>query len=333
MRYYNKKQRQFMIAWAKYRSYGPDEASPSRGWIPHDPGVQLGSTKIGTRYYIESKTLTNGETHVRVTSEEFTEFEPFTDEFGYLQPQKWDPGLFSQIQFAHSVANYSQLNLLRNALEIWNKIDGLYNELKDQRNKLNQSIYNENIGKENEPLLLASNGNNHLYLGDRKVQENERKPFANNNSIEQLGVPSISFGMAIGAELFDGATIRFFNKKGTNFSPKIYSPGWGGGSVGRIKTYKTSGLALKLTLAGKLLSAYNITNAVEQRAKGEITDFQFAFDELANVLSFTGGTFGAAYSLGWEVGRWISQRPGYNEYFKTPMRKLYKKWGIIDSVK
>ena len=76
----------------------------------------------------------------------------------------------------------------------------------------------------------------------------------NSNSNTESGYSSSGFYISVtnlalkttNSLLDKPPTFRMFNKGGTNFSPKIYNPGWSGGSAGQIKTYNVLKTASRL---------------------------------------------------------------------------------------
>ena len=108
-------------------------------------------------------------------------------------------------------------------------------------------------------------------------------------------------GMSIGEENVKGATFRLFNKRGTNFSPKLYPSGWLGGSAGKIKTF---GLAKTgLSILGKALGAYNAYDINEKYRNGEISKGMMRIEQASNLFSTLGGIYGASWGTGWELGK------------------------------
>ena len=144
------------------------------------------------------------------------------------------------------------------------------------------------------------------------------------NSSSGMGPSLLGAGLAVGEEGLSGSTFRLYNQKGTNFSPKLYSSGWGGGSAGQIKTYGTSKLTLGLNVAGKSLGLYNAYNINAQHSAGQIGSFQMFLEQGSNAYSTLGGIYGAAWGIGWEAGRAITNTSGYQGWKQDtwlPFRK------------
>ena len=133
------------------------------------------------------------------------------------------------------------------------------------------------------------------------------------------GNTSILFStLGLGAELsqktLQNSTLRFFNQRGTNFSMKLYTSGWKGGSRGQIKTYGTSGLAKGLKIGGYGLGLFNAASIQYQYNTGQISGFQATLEQGSNTYSTFGGIYGAAWGVGWEAGRAITTIPAYQQW-------------------
>ena len=121
-----------------------------------------------------------------------------------------------------------------------------------------------------------------------------------------------------------GATVRFFTNSGKTFNPKIYSTGWGGGSVSKIKTYKIPGVSKIVGKAfGPALGLYNANDLKNQYQNGKINGVQLGIEQTSNAFSTFGGIHGAAWGIGWESGRTITSIPGYHENFRVPFQLFF----------
>ncbi|TDE05213.1 hypothetical protein E0F91_06855 [Flavobacterium sandaracinum] len=90
----------------------------------------------------------------------------------------------------------------------------------------------------NDDGSISSSNNN--YGGDFPVisefSERNNSERETAQSLEGTTLALIVLGLDVAKEII-GATFRLMNKNSTNFSPKLYTSGWTGGSVGRITTY------------------------------------------------------------------------------------------------
>jgi hypothetical protein len=135
-----------------------------------------------------------------------------------------------------------------------------------------------------------------------------------------LGVPSGQGGP--GWEAYAGAAAStasemYYSKTfgtwmGKNF--KMYKQTWGGNGIagGKNKFGKSTSNAIKWS--GRIVGAYSGYKTIEQRVNGEIgTGWMFA--ELGTTgVSAWGGLYGAAWGVGWELGRAITTLDAYQEF-------------------
>jgi hypothetical protein len=74
--------------------------------------------------------------------------------------------------------------------------------------------------------------------------------------------------------------------------------------------------------AGFALGAYNLYSLGQNRASGRIGNITLGVEATATGISIGGGLYGAAFGIGWEAGRTVTNIPGYDKNFRKPMRKL-----------
>lgn len=98
---------------------------------------------------------------------------------------------------------------------------------------------------------------------------------------------------------------------GKNF--KIYKQKWGGNGYtgGKFKfakkvsnTFKGAGLALGVNNAFKIINDYS---------EGNISLTTMCIEEMSNAISTFGGLEGAAWGIGWELGRCVTNMEWYQE--------------------
>ena len=71
---------------------------------------------------------------------------------------------------------------------------------------------------------------------------------------------------------------------------------------------------IKLEKAGYVLGAYNAYKIYDDYEKGgEKNTAWYTIDELSNLYSTAGGLYGAAWGVGWEGGRIITNTNAYQE--------------------
>ena len=142
--------------------------------------------------------------------------------------------------------------------------------------------------------------NNAAASNSSETENNEGS--ANNAGVNKTGAAIAAIGMflADSKESLDGTTYRLLNKKGTNFSPRFYGNGWGGGSAGQIKTYsvsKTIGVAGKTVgWVGVFYSGFSMYSG-DRDAVGGTADIGMG------LYGIFGGLPGAVGSLSYELGK------------------------------
>ncbi len=114
---------------------------------------------------------------------------------------------------------------------------------------------------------------------------------------------------------------RYGTWMGKNF--KIYNQAWGGNvyTGGKNKFAKTTHNAIKWT--GRALGAWNAYSISEQRRSGNISNMQWTLEQGSNAYSTLGGIYGAAWGIGWELGRSITNTSWYQE---TKFNFWYRRW-------
>lgn len=95
---------------------------------------------------------------------------------------------------------------------------------------------------------------------------------------------------------------------------KIYKQTWGGnGATGGKNNYgKRMSNAWKW--AGRGMGAMNAYSIWDDYSNKNTVTEKFVIEQLSNVLSTFGGEYGAAWSIGWEMGRQITNSDKYQEW-------------------
>ncbi len=98
---------------------------------------------------------------------------------------------------------------------------------------------------------------------------------------------------------------------GKNF--KFYQQTWGGNRFtgGKNKYAKNTSNAIKW--GGRVLGAWNAYSINEQRRNGQINNIQWGMEQASNAYSTLGGLYGAAWGIGWELGRAVTNTSWYQE--------------------
>ena len=156
------------------------------------------------------------------------------------------------------------------------------------------------------------------------ILANAIDPNSQRGGYGEIGRAFLGAGLAFGKEVLTGSTFRLSNLRGTNFSPKLYSSGWGGGSSGQIKTYGTGTFTKGLTGFGYGLGLYNAVSVHNQYQTGGINGVQYGLEQGSNFISTFGGLEGAAWGIGWEFGRMTTETLPYQHFKRNtwlPFRK------------
>jgi hypothetical protein len=117
-------------------------------------------------------------------------------------------------------------------------------------------------------------------------------------AISSIGASTVGFSAAMLGKAYDGTTFRVYNSKG--FSPKLYESGWAGGSRGNIRTHSL-GKALKG--AGFVAGFVGTYQSIDNLASGKTSGVKGWAEVGIGMAGWLGGPFGAAASLGYEVGK------------------------------
>jgi RHS repeat-associated protein len=92
-----------------------------------------------------------------------------------------------------------------------------------------------------------------------------------------------------------------------------------GGVIVMNTAFKTEVSRLKsanfgIKWGGRALGLYNAYSIDQQFREGSINQFQRITEQGTNVASTLGGYYGAAWGVGWEIGRGITQIPAYQSW-------------------
>ena len=121
----------------------------------------------------------------------------------------------------------------------------------------------------------------------------------------------IGWEFAAGLATTVGQTV-FYSKKygiwmGKNL--KLYNLKYHGGGIGGMKFSKISSRTFES--AGWILGAWNAYSIEDERQNGKIGWTKWTEEQTSNAISTLGGLEGAAWSLGWESGRIITNTEWY----------------------
>jgi RHS repeat-associated protein len=124
---------------------------------------------------------------------------------------------------------------------------------------------------------------------------------------------------AVAGEMFYSKTYGTW--MGKNF--KMYQQTWGGNGFtgGKLKFGKKVSTGFKI--GGYVLGIWNAYSVNSQHSSGQITDGQMYMEQGSNVLTTVGGLYGAAWGVGWELGRAITNTGWYQE---AKFNFWYNRW-------
>ena len=101
------------------------------------------------------------------------------------------------------------------------------------------------------------------------------------------------------------------------YSHRFHGNQYTGGRLAHGRT-----ISRGLTGLGYGLGAYNAISIHGQYQSGEINGLQYGLEQGSNVISTVGGIYGAAWGIGWEAGRAITNIPGYHENVRVPVQRF-----------
>lgn len=128
-----------------------------------------------------------------------------------------------------------------------------------------------------------------------------------------------STALAASSELFYS---KYFNSwMGKN--GKFYSQDWGGNKYTGSMNKFARATSLNIGLAGKVIGGWNLYSTYKYYDSGEISSKEFLLEEGVNVFSLFGGVYGAAWGIGWEAGKYVTNQSWYQQ---TKYRFWYNRW-------
>ncbi len=167
-------------------------------------------------------------------------------------------------------------------------------------------------------LWLASN----LFSGKESQGPNMDMTMVNNAPQGQGGPgwePIVGTAGAIAGEMYYSKTYGTW--MGKNF--KIYQQTWGGNGAtgGKLKFGKKVSTGIKI--GGYGLGVWNAYKIDQQNRTGQITDGQMYMEQGSNLITTVGGLYGAAWGVGWELGRAVTNMEWYQE---AKFNFWYNRW-------
>lgn len=121
-------------------------------------------------------------------------------------------------------------------------------------------------------------------------------------------------GLGIGVDIAEEVTFskNFNTWMGKDF--KIRSQSWSGNGTtgGKFKFGQATSTVFKV--GGYLLGGYNAYSTYNSYKNGEISSSRLTIDQTSNAYSTFGGLYGAAWGVGWESGRAITNMGFYQQW-------------------
>ena len=109
----------------------------------------------------------------------------------------------------------------------------------------------------------------------------------------------------------------FSLKQMKGYSHQFHGNGYTGGRLAHGRNFSKG-----LSAIGNALGVYNALSIEEQYSSGQISGVQRWTEQGSNVISTVGGIYGAAWGVGWEAGRAITNIPGYHENVRVPVQRF-----------
>jgi len=121
--------------------------------------------------------------------------------------------------------------------------------------------------------------------------------------------PFVGTAGAVAGEMYYSE--KYGTWMGKNF--KMYKQTWGGNGTtgGKLKFGKKVSTGIKV--GGYGLGIWNAYNIRQQNKSGQITDGQMYMEQGSNLITTMGGIYGAAWGIGWELGRAVTNTEWYQE--------------------
>ena len=140
---------------------------------------------------------------------------------------------------------------------------------------------------------------------------------SNNYNIDGVGLAGLGLGIdKFGTKMYSQNSWYSFSA-GKSFNTSYYGYNLVGTSANRMSIAKNwSRVATGL---GRGLGAYQAQGIYTQWKSGEINTTKMVFEQSSNLFSTIGGLYGAAWGVGWELGRAITKTNWYHQYIFLPV--------------
>ncbi|MCP4520927.1 MAG: hypothetical protein GY827_04410 [Cytophagales bacterium] len=141
-----------------------------------------------------------------------------------------------------------------------------------------------------------------------------------NNENVQIGykgvcIGGIGLGLPFAEDLTFNKNTWYSWRKFKSYSQRFNGNGYTGGKIKVAKPISKS-----IGYAGKVIGMYNYYD-INKNFKTE-SNYVLVRENSVNTVSTFGGTYGAAFGLGWEIGKSIVQIPTYQKYKYKVIQKI-----------
>lgn len=145
-------------------------------------------------------------------------------------------------------------------------------------------------------------------IGHRKETAQEKIQRIYNNNDPSLTIAGA--GSTAMSEMYYSKTYGTW--MGKNY--KIYSQTWGGNGYTGGKNKYGKKMSNYFRYLGYGVGAYSAANIHQKRINGDIGWTEWTIEQGSNAFSTFGGQIGAAWGIGWELGRGIADSEMYQEW-------------------
>lgn len=145
-------------------------------------------------------------------------------------------------------------------------------------------------------------------------QLNFEQPSGNMGGLLNSGAGAV---LSVGSHMMYNKESWYSLRQMKSYSHRFHGNQYTGGRLAHGKAWGTG-----FRMAGYGLGAFNAVGVTDQYLSGEINTGQFMLEQGSNTFSTFGGVPGAAWGVGWEIGRAITNIPGYHENVRLPARRF-----------
>jgi hypothetical protein len=161
------------------------------------------------------------------------------------------------------------------------------------------------LSVEKNKLNAVADAVNHFRQERGVIKDNNQEQ----GDASGLGLAFAGAGLTAGEVKMFNANSWYSLKQMKTYSQSFNGNGYTGGKIAHAQTISTT---LKWT--GRALGAYNALSINDQYTSGELSNDRMVIEQGSNLYSTFGGIYGAAWGVGWELGRTISTFGWYQDF-------------------